>query len=120
MRRVLAALRCGAKIVILYLHPRWADARSEAEEVVQRRPEVHLRRLYIGRATLAAPEVAQPVDEAPFELDTLARKVYNAPEGVETEFLDDEFALLIQTLTGQFIHSVIRDVKAAAVDVKGE
>jgi hypothetical protein len=39
---------------------------------------------------------------------------------VETEFLDDEFALLIQTLTGQFIHSVIRDVKAAAVDVKGE
>ena len=54
------------------------------------------------------------------ELDTLARKVYNAPEGVETEFSDDECAQLIQTLTGQFIHSVIRDVKAAAVDVKGE
>jgi len=36
------------------------------EEVVQRRPEVHLRRLYIGRATLAAPDVAQAVDEASF------------------------------------------------------
>ena len=51
------------------------------------------------------------------DVDALARKVYFAPAGKEETFSDDEFALLIQRLTGKFIYSIIRDVKNAAIDV---
>ncbi len=52
------------------------------------------------------------------DVDALARKVYFAPAGKDETFSDDEFALLIQRLTGKFIYSIIRDVKNAAIDVK--
>ena len=52
------------------------------------------------------------------DVDALARKVYFAPAGKEETFSEDEFALLIQRLTGKFIYSIIRDVKNAAIDVK--